>query len=146
LAPQRPAKSSSSFERLLDSARKKTVSSKPEEKVRQALTRWLLEEVRVPPRLVSTEYSLSALDPLCRKRADIVVWKPADKEGGLLPWLLAECKAPGIPLNDSVADQVRRYADKIRAPFVLVTNGETTRYFMLDEKKYEEIKRLPKFP
>jgi hypothetical protein len=138
-------KSSSQFERLLESARKKAVSTKPEEQVRQALTQWLLEKAHVPSRLISVEYSLSALDPSCRKRADIVVWKPGGKEGGLLPWLLVECKAPGILLDDSVADQVRRYAEKIRASFVLITNGETTRYFKLGEKKYKEIERLPVF-
>ncbi len=132
-------------ERLLDSGRKKAASAKPEEKVRQALTRWLLEQVHVPPRLVSVEYSLSALVPLSRKRADIVVWKPAGKEGGLQPWLLVECKAPGVPLNDSVADQVRGYAQKIHAPFVLISNGGETRYFKLGKNGYEEIERLPVF-
>ena len=129
--------------RLLDPLRGKQVAAKPEEKVRQALVRWLLDEAKIPPRLISVEYSLSALDPLCRKRADIVVWQPGGKEGGLRPWLLVECKAPGIPLNDLVSDQVRRYAAKIRAAFVLVTNGAVTRYFRLGRGRYEEIERLP---
>jgi hypothetical protein len=142
--------SSASFERLQDSARRRKASTKPEEKVRQALTRWLLEQVGVPPRLLSVEYSLSALDPKCRKRADIVVWKPGGKEGGLCPWLLVECKAPGIALNDTVADQVRRYAEKIHAPFVLVTSGDQTRIFKVGKisagkGNYEEVERLPVF-
>ena len=130
---------------VLDPVRRKKVAAKPEEQVRQALVRWLMADIKIPPRLISVEYSLSALDRSCRKRADIVAWKPGGKDGGLVPWLLVECKAPGIPLADNVADQVRRYAEKIRAAFVLITNGGTTRYFKLKEDRYEEIERLPKF-
>jgi hypothetical protein len=132
-------------DRLFDPVRRKSVAAKPEEKIRQALTRWLLENLKVPPRLASVEYSLSALDPSSRKRADIVVWQPGSRDGGLRPWLLAECKAPGISLDDRVADQVRRYAEKIHAEFVLITNGELTRYFRLGQGRYEEIERLPSF-
>jgi hypothetical protein len=130
--------------RIFDPVRRKPVASGPEEKVRQALVRWLIDGLKVPPRLISVEYSLSALDPSCRKRADIVVWEPAGKSGGLKPWLLAECKAPGIALDDRVADQVRRYAERIKAAFVLVTNGGETRYFRMAEGKYAEIGALPR--
>ena len=123
----------------------KSAASKPEERVRQALVRWLIEGLRVPPRLIAVEYSLSALDPSCRHRADVVVWEPAGKKGGLRPWLLAECKAPGIALGDRVADQVRKYAERILAVHVLVTNGLGTRYFRLGAGKYGEIKNLPHF-
>lgn len=125
--------------------RRKTLAARPEENVRQALVHWLMEKAKVPPRLISVEYSLSALDPLCRKRADVVVWEPGGKEGGLRPWLLVECKAPGIKLGEMVADQIRRYAEKIHATHVLVTNGSVTRYFKLGQGKYEEIENLPKF-
>lgn len=113
--------------------------------MRQALVRWLMDEAEIPPRLISVEYSLSALDPTCRKRADIVIWKPGGKNGGLVPWLLVECKAPGIALGDKVADQVRRYAEKIHAAFVMVSNGAATRFFKLDGGKYGEISGLPRF-
>ncbi len=129
------------------------MAAKPEEQVRQALVRWLLDEAKIPPRLISVEYSLSALDPTSRKRADIVVWKPGgtlrqaqgEQHGGLVPWLLGECKAPGILLDDKVADQVRRYAETIHAAFVLVSNGRTTRFFKLAKGKYGEVAGLPLF-
>ena len=130
---------------LFDPLRRKPVASGPEERVRQALIRWLIEKLHAPPRLIAVEYSLSALDPACRKRADLVVWEPAGRAGGLRPWLLAECKAPGIALDERVADQVRRYAQRIRAAYVLLTNGETTRYFRMGEGKYGEIPALPAF-
>ncbi len=121
------------------------MASQPEERVRQALVRWLIEKLEVPPRLIAVEYSLSALDPTCRHRADVVVWEPAGKSGGLKPWLLAECKAPGIKLDERVADQVRRYAERIKAANVLVTNGEVTRYFKMDGREYREISALSPF-
>ena len=133
-------------EKLFDELRRKSVKALPEEKVRQALVYWLVETVGVPPRLVAVEYPLSALNPSSRKRADVTVWKvAAEGQGGLSPWLLAECKAPSVRLTDLVADQIRGYAEDIRAEYVLVTNSKVTRYFQLAGNAYREIESLPAF-
>jgi hypothetical protein len=128
---------------LFDAVRRKNLKALPEERVRQALLRWLVEQIGAPPRLIAVEYPLSALDPGSRKRADVVVWKTA--AGGLEPWLLAECKAPAVRLTEGVADQVRRYAEKIRAHHVLVTNGKDSRCFRREGERYAEIEGLPGF-
>ena len=136
------------LEFLFDAVRRKNLKALPEERVRQALLRWLVEEIGAPSRLIAVEYPLSSLDPGSRKRADVVVWKTAgaaDSKGGLRPWLLAECKAPGVRLTDAVADQVRGYAVNIRADHVLVTNGTDTRCFRLDGDAYTAIQGLPGF-
>jgi hypothetical protein len=117
----------------------------PEERVRRDLVEWLIGSAGVPARLVAVEYSLSVLDPNRRDRADVVVWRPAE-EGGLRPWLLAECKAPGVALGVATADQIRRYAGEIRAEHVLMTNGKDTRCFRLDGPRYVEREGLPRFP
>jgi hypothetical protein len=130
-------------ELLFDPVRRKNLKALPEERVRQALLRWLVEEVGAPRTLIAVEYPLSALDPASRKRADVVIWKAAGVEGGLRPWLLAECKAPSIRLTETVADQIRGYAGKIRAEHVLVTNGTGTRFFSLAGNRYEEKGGLP---
>src|SRR5690606_9445852 len=97
----------------------------------------------------------SRLDPRSRKRADVVVWRPslpahsaisAETGGGVSPWLLAECKAPGVRLGEAVTDQVRGYASRIRAEYVLVTNGPETRLFRLVAAAYEPVEGLPPFP
>ncbi len=135
-------------ERLFDPVRGKSVRALPEERVRLQLADWLIKTVGVPQRLLSVEYSLSQLDPRSRKRADLVVWRPAlahAGEGGVLPWLLAECKAPGVALTQGVADQVRGYAEKIRAEYVVLTNGVETRYFQSREGRFFEIVNLPSF-
>jgi hypothetical protein len=130
---------------LFDAVRRKNLKALPEERVRQALLSWLMGPIGAPARLIAVEYPLSALDPGSRKRADVVVWKAA-AAGGLEPWLLAECKAPGVRLTEVVADQVRRYAAKIRAQHVLLTNGKDSRCFGLEEGRYAEIEGLPVFP
>ncbi len=137
---------------LYDPVRGKNVKALPEERVRHQLVRWLTESAGVPARLVAVEYSLRNLDPGNARRADVVAWMPAQGEGGLRPWLLAECKAPGVPIDDAVADQVRRYAVALRARHVLLTNGEATRVFTLeaatasDPGRYREAKALPLYP
>lgn len=133
-------------ERLFDPVRGKHVQALPEERVRRQLVDWLIGEVGVPARLLAVEYPLSALDPRCRKRADVVVWRPAETGGGLTPWLLAECKAPGVKLGEEVTDQVRGYAARIRAEYVLVTNGADTRIFRLTQKAYEALGGMPPYP
>lgn len=130
---------------MFDPVRGRETAGLPEERVRRSLVDWLLASAGVPARLVAVEYSLSALDPSRRDRADIVVWRPSG-EGGLSPWLLAECKAPGVLLGEATADQVRRYAGAIRAEHVLMTNGAKTRCFRLDGDRYVERDGLPHFP
>jgi hypothetical protein len=140
-------------ERLFDPVRGKAVRALPEERVRLQLVEWLTGAVGVPPRLVAVEYALSQLDPNSRKRADVVVWRPAtDESGGMSPWLLAECKAPGVALTQAVVDQVRGYAVRIRAEHVVLTNGTGTRCYRLTQGEWEgvdryiEIENLPRFP
>ena len=132
-------------ERLFDPVRGKSVRALPEERVRNQLVAWLLRDVGVPARLITVEYSLSGLDPRSRKRADVVVWRPSDS-GGLSPWLLAECKAPGVKLTDRVADQIRRYAEIVQAEHVLLTNGGETLCFTKEGGRYVGRDSLPVFP
>lgn len=150
---------------LFDPVRGKDVRALPEERVRRQLVDWLITTVGVPQRLVSVEFALSQLDPTSRRRADVVVWRPGhsvDLVGevlntdagstnqatpvGLNPWLLAECKAPGVALAEAVADQVRSYAQRIRAEHILVTNGAETQIFRLVGERYEAVAGLSFYP
>lgn len=62
------------------------------------------------------------------QRADIVV---VDME--MKPWLVVECKAPEVAINQSVIDQVVRYNSILGARQVVVTNGRTVRAFTKNE-------------
>jgi hypothetical protein len=136
-------------DRIFDPLRGKSVRALPEERVRRQLVDWLLKTVGVPARLIAVEYGLSQINPRSRKRADVVVWKPSSKDSvestGLTPWLLVECKAPGVSLSESVADQVRGYAAMVRANHILISNGAQTRVFRLMGERYQECEGLPEF-
>ena len=138
--------------KLFDPLRRLEVAASPEERVRQQLVDWLQREANVPGRLIAVEYALSRLVPGCRKRADVVVWRPGmasggagETPGGLEPWLLAECKAPGVKLTEAVADQVRGYAATVRAAHVLITNGAETLVYRAGPERYEPCPALPRY-
>ncbi len=133
-------------ERLFDPVRGRHLRALPEERVRRQLVDWLIATAGVPARLLAVEFPLSELDPRSRKRADVVVWRPAETGGGLAPWLLVECKAPGVKLGEAVTDQVRGYAARVRAEHVMVTNGEDTRVFRLEGAAYAPVAGLPAYP
>lgn len=129
---------------LFDPIRRREVPATPEEAVRQAVLRYLLDAVGVPPRLVGVEFSLSALMPGDFRRVDIVVWKPGP--GQLTPWLLVECKAPGVRLDDDVALQAGHYLARVPCEYLMVTNGPDTRYLEKAGEGYRLVGALPYFP
>ena len=59
------------------------------------------------------------------------------------PWMLIECKAPQVLLNDAALEQVLLYHMSIPVPFLVITNGETTFGW---QKKNDELKLLEKLP
>ena len=101
---------------ILDSIRKKYVTLTPEEWVRQHFTQYLVQQKKCPLSLISHELSLK-YDRL-NKRSDIVVH---NKEGK--PWLIVECKAPKVKINQEVFDQVAQYNYILKVEYLVVTNG-----------------------
>lgn len=103
---------------VFDVSRKRWVPLTPEEWVRQNWIHWL-EEHGVPISRIKVEHMLIVLSQT--RRADIVVF---DRDFN--PWMIIECKAPEIRLNQAVFDQAARYNLSLQVPFLVVTNGETT--------------------
>lgn len=101
---------------IFDDFRRKYVVINPEEWVRQHLLHYLKQELGYPQQSFSVEKSL-AVDGLL-KRYDAVVYDLAYK-----PLLLIEVKAPHVPINQSVFDQIARYNRSLNVPFLLVSNG-----------------------
>jgi hypothetical protein len=65
--------------------------------------------------------SLAPWDRKIRDRIDVAIFSAS---GGIaIPILLAECKAPEIPLGTDVAAQVRRYLRVLPARWAVVSNG-----------------------
>lgn len=130
---------------LFDPIRKKEVPATPEEHVRQATIRFLLDVVKVPEHLISVEFGLCAVDPKTDDRVDILVHN--FREGASLdkPWLLVECKAPGEYTWQALQVQLNRYLKILTPKYVMLALGDNVRYFVLDEtsKKFSKIEELP---
>ena len=101
---------------ILDRVRRRFVRLTPEEWVRQHLLRTLIEHLHYPPGLLQLEPTLST--PAGPRRPDVVAFG-RDRR----PVLRAECKAPGVRLDQNVFDQVSRYNVVTGAPVLFVTNG-----------------------
>lgn len=123
---------------IYDPLRRKMVARTPEEEVRQAVILWLRDVRGFSPALMESEYGFSYNSRRCR--ADIVVF-----DRRLQPFLLVECKAPGVKLDASVVDQVVRYTRVLAARYVLVTNGTDVRLLRRSsgEDRYESLTEIP---
>jgi type I restriction and modification enzyme subunit R-like protein len=126
---------------VFDPVRKRHVAATPEEGVRQAVLRYLMDVLKVPANLIGVEFSLASLEPGNLRRADIVVWRPGT--GQLSPWLLVECKEPRVRIDDAVAFQAGDYLKRIPCRFVMLSNGADTRYLEKDANGYHLIAGLP---
>lgn len=104
---------------IYDPLRRKMVARTPEEEVRQAVIAWLRDVKGIPETRMESEWGF--VYNRRRYRADIVAF---DRD--LKPQLLVECKAPGVPLDRKVIDQVVRYTRVLPVRHILVTNGTAT--------------------
>lgn len=101
---------------IFDFVRKKWLVLTPEEWVRQHVLNYLIEVKNISRSSIAIEKTLRLND--LKKRYDIVVFS---KE--LKPYLIIECKAPYIELNNSVVEQALRYNLTIKAELVMISNG-----------------------
>ena len=101
---------------IYDPIRSRYVRLTPEEWVRQHFVQYLIQEQGVPRGLIAIEQSFTFQG--MQRRADILVH---DRQGQ--PLLMAECKAPRVPISQDAFDQVARYNRVVDAPYLAVTNG-----------------------
>lgn len=125
---------------IFDPVRKKRVSHTPEEEVRQQLIAFLRDKLKYPESHMSCEYPLKRGKK--SYRGDLVIF-----DNKMEPYLLAECKAPGVKLTPDVFDQILRYNHLLRVKYLMVTNGETSYCAVFDttENKYRFIGGIPEF-
>ena len=98
-----------------DPVRRRWVALTPEEGVRQRLLADLLA-LGYPAGLLAVERGV----PYGGRtwRADVVAYGRDQR-----PALLAECKAPGVPIAQATFDQLARYNAVLDAPVLVVDNG-----------------------
>ena len=112
---------------LWDPFRKKSVSATPEEWVRQGVLAGLLAQ-GYPSIALAVEKSVLVYGK--RKRFDILVFKKAK------PWMVIECKAPHISLDQDTLNQVFSYRIALDCPYAMITNG--TQHFLFEAAPGEE--------
>lgn len=102
-------------EYIFDRFRKKWVILTPEEWVRQHFLQLLVSR-NYPESLIAVEkeFKMGELS----KRFDILVY---DRRHN--PWMMIECKAPEVALDQPVLDQLLRYHSSITVPNLVITNG-----------------------
>ena len=113
---------------VFDPLRKKWYQLSPEEWVRQHVINYLIVEKKFPRGRISVEKELLLND--LSKRYDLVVF-----DGNLKPYIVIECKAPYIELDQSVIDQALRYNLVLQAPYVMISNGVSDFVFSQQNKQ-----------
>ena len=123
---------------IFDIVRKKYVTLTPEEWVRQHTIHYLFKEKNYPISLMAVEKQLKIRT--LRTRIDIVSYT---NDG--IPFLIVECKAPSVQISQDTFDQIARYNLKLEAQILMVTNGISHYYCVMNHKKqaYEFLSELP---
>lgn len=125
---------------IFDNLRKKYFVLTPEEWVRQHYVQFLINEKKYPASLIALEKQLTINN--LRKRTDIVIF---NKEGS--PEIIVECKAPHIKISQDTFDQIARYNLKLKAKYLIVTNGIEHYHCQMDfeNETYIFLNRIPNY-
>ena len=123
---------------IFDKIRKKFILLTPEEWVRQHVVEFLIDEKKYPKSLINVEKIVKVSG--MNKRYDIVVF---NSDGSI--FLLIECKAPEIKIDQKTFDQIARYNLILNAQYLMVTNGLNHYFCEMDfeNEKYSFLKELP---
>ncbi|WP_298777983.1 type I restriction enzyme HsdR N-terminal domain-containing protein [uncultured Polaribacter sp.] len=125
---------------IFDKLRKKYLVLTPEEWVRQHYVSFLIDKKKYPPTLIALEKQLTINNR--KKRTDILVFNSDGKHE-----IIVECKAPSIKITQDTFDQIARYNLKLKANYLIVTNGLEHFYCKLDveNETYIFLKDIPDY-
>ena len=123
---------------IFDTFRKKWLVLTPEEWVRQNFLQYLVQVLKYPETLIAVEKEFRFGE--MNRRFDILVYTKDHQ-----PWMMVECKAPDILLDQSVLEQVLRYNISIPVEYLVITNGSNG-FAWQKGKELLLIDRMPVFP
>ena len=112
---------------IFDSIRKKYLVLTSEEWVRQHFVKYLIDQKKYPTTLIALEKQLIINNR--KKRTDILIFNANGT-----PNIIVECKAPSIKITQETFDQIARYNLKLKANYLIVTNGLKHFYCKMDFK------------
>lgn len=129
-----------SEKKYYDPIRKKGIPITPEERVRQQVLRYLLDECKIPAENIVSEDSMAHYEKNAVTRADITV------RSGNNTLLIVECKAPQITIDGDPIRQLFGYNEIMRSKYLCVTNGKDSYIFQKNKDgKYDAILTMPDF-
>lgn len=123
---------------IFDPLRKRWLLLTPEEWVRQNLAQYLIQVKKYPSSLIAME-KVIRLGEL-KKRFDILVYDQHHR-----PWMMIECKAPAVKLDEAVLHQLLRYHISVPAGLLIISNGEYTYGWEKREQHLRLITELPEW-
>jgi len=125
---------------IFDQIRRKYLVLQPEELVRQLVICYLLKERAYNQNRIAIEKKLEVNG--MTKRCDILVFQK-----DMQPWLLVECKAPGVALSEATFRQVALYNMPLQVQYLMVTNGHTTYCCRMDyeQNDFEFLEEIPAY-
>jgi len=124
---------------IFDEIRRKWIVLTPEEWVRQNFISFIQQELKYASTLIAVEKELQLGE--LKKRFDILVYDSSHQ-----PWMMVECKEPGVKLGDSVLSQALRYHLATPVQFIVITNGNDTYAFSCGKGVLAEIGEFPQQP
>lgn len=123
---------------IFDEIRRQWVRLTPEEWVRQNFIQYLIQTKQYPAALIGVEKEIKLGD--LKKRFDVLVFDKAHE-----PWMMIECKAMEVELNEDVLQQVLRYNISVPVTFLVITNGSYSYAYEKTNGNLNALTTLPDF-
>lgn len=101
---------------IFDELRKTWLVLTPEEWVRQNFIRYLIKIKHYPSTLIAIEKQLKLGELV--KRFDLLIY-----DSNHQPWMMVECKAMEVRLDQKVLEQILRYNMSVPVKYLIITNG-----------------------
>lgn len=76
-----------------------------------------------------------------KKRFDILVYDATHQ-----PWMIIECKAGTVVLNEATLQQALRYNIAVPVPYLLITNGGNTFGWERKDGQLHILSQMPAWP
>ena len=121
---------------IFDALRKKWLLLTPEEWVRQNFVQYLIQIKKYPASLIALEKEIQLGE--LKKRFDMLVY-----DNNHQPWMMIECKAAEIKLDDEVLQQVLRYNISVPVIYIVVTNGSYTHAWLKVNNGLQPVNEIP---
>jgi hypothetical protein len=123
---------------IFDTLRKKWLVLTPEEWVRQNFVQYLIKFKNYPSSFIALEKEIMLGE--LKKRFDILVY-----DNNHQPWMMIECKAAEVKLDDAVLQQVLRYNISVPVQFIVITSGNFTYAWQKENKGLQSINEIPEW-